>query len=340
MGKFTLLLFAILVGCIVSFGCATPRYQPPQANRDEVLAEEAQQRATQEHSKKIAYRKLVQEERAHYTRLYDLAYPLRLAAVQLSNSKHVWREFGFHYFTKEYWKNFERYKREVLYEEYNISEERFGLSISYVLKNSPADQADMRVGDRIYTVGGLPFRHGADFSMKLNRALTKSDTVKFGGLRIENGDTARVNFSIVPVTILKCPVNLLYMKNDGVNAFSDGDAIYISKGMMDFVESDTELQLVIAHELAHHVEQHVGKRVKNWLVGSLLGAVVDVTVAHYAKVQTDFTNRGGNIGAFAYSKSFEREADYLGMYLLARGGVPTHGVANFLEKDKRDFRWR
>ena len=37
----------------------------------------------------------------------------------------------------------------------------------------------------------------------------------------------------------------------------------------------------------------------------------------------------GSLGAQMYSQDFEREADYVGMYILANSGIEREGVANF-----------
>ena len=85
---------------------------------------------------------------------------------------------------------------------------------------------------------------------------------------------------------------------------------------------DRELALVVAHELAHNTMGHRGKKTANATVGllvDLLGAAAGVNT------------RGtfSDIGARAFSQDFEREADHVGMYYLARAGYPTEGVADF-----------
>jgi predicted Zn-dependent protease len=43
----------------------------------------------------------------------------------------------------------------------------------------------------------------------------------------------------------------------------------------------------------------------------------------------DFTNLGAEFGAMSFSQDFEREADYVGMYLLARADRPIANAADF-----------
>ena len=92
--------------------------------------------------------------------------------------------------------------------------------------------------------------------------------------------------------------------------------------MLRFIEEDKELQMVIAHELAHNIEGHIEKKGNNYL----LGTIVDLAAAG-AGVNTRGTF--GSLGAQMYSQDFEREADYVGMYILANSGIEREGVANF-----------
>ncbi len=307
-----------------AFGCATPRYQPPKVNQAEVLAEYARQNAL----RKEAHRKEVQDYKARTVRLYNLAYPLQIAAKQLSSTQQLRTQFGFLCHAPDSWiKDIEPYKRETLNEEFNIVKKGFAMSVWYVLKGSPADRAGMHPGDHIVGVQGKSFKSSKDFYKKLDAAKRHSGIVRFN---IER-DTMRLNLSIFPATISK--FNIGYTEHTEINAFADGKAIYVTKGMMDFVKSDRELQFVIAHELAHNIERHIEKMKNNSMWGSVFGSILDGVVSAYTGVQSyTFGQLGANTGAFAYSKDFEREADYLAMYILAGAGIPTHGVSDFWRK--------
>ena len=91
---------------------------------------------------------------------------------------------------------------------------------------------------------------------------------------------------------------------------------------MRFTENDQELSLVIAHELAHNTMSHMDSKVQNYVLGSVL----DIIAAAYGvNTQGVF----GNAAAQAYSKEFEAEADYVGLYIMARSGQEINGAANF-----------
>lgn len=96
----------------------------------------------------------------------------------------------------------------------------------------------------------------------------------------------------------------------------------MTKGMMRFVDSDQELQIILARELAHITEDHIGKKTAN----SLLGAFIDGLITYETGQQSGIFTQ---IGAMEFSQDFEREADYVGMYILARPGISTSGGSNF-----------
>lgn len=113
-----------------------------------------------------------------------------------------------------------------------------------------------------------------------------------------------------------------------VNAYTDGAKIVVSPAMMHFAESNDELAVVLAHEYAHAIMKHPAKTQKNATMGGLLGMAADMLA------QSQGINTGGTFGKMGvqsavmrYSQNFEREADYIGMYLMARAGYPVDEAA-------------
>ncbi|NNC38256.1 MAG: M48 family metalloprotease [Hyphomonadaceae bacterium] len=96
------------------------------------------------------------------------------------------------------------------------------------------------------------------------------------------------------------PVQLKF--STAINAYANGKSITVTTGMMEFAARDEELALVVGHELAHNTMRHVPKSIRNLL---LSGFAVRTT------------------------RPFESEADYVGMYYLARAGFELDGVEDF-----------
>jgi predicted Zn-dependent protease len=113
-----------------------------------------------------------------------------------------------------------------------------------------------------------------------------------------------------------------------VNAYTDGAKIVVSPAMMHFSDSDDQLAVVLSHEYAHAIMKHPAKTQQNASMGGLLGMAADMLA------QSQGINTGGALGQFAqqtavmrYSQSFEREADYIGLYLMARADYPVEEAA-------------
>ena len=117
---------------------------------------------------------------------------------------------------------------------------------------------------------------------------------------------------------LNCPRSGGYVveliEDEAVNAATDGDRIYVARGLLDFAANDGEVAAVLAHEIAHGLLDHLGSKQQDAMLGAMLGAVLGTAVG------VDATGLGANLGALTYSKTYEREADYVGLYILARAG--------------------
>ena len=318
---------------VIALGCATTRYKPPMADRQEVWAEYNRQRSKRDSMQKEAFRVEIKEDKERFIRLTDLAFPVRLAAALLSDRNQLRTQFGFNYYSLGSLNpDVPWYKKEVLVEEFDIELEYNLMSVWFVIKGSPADKAGMRTGDRIFAIEGKhfsfpeTFNSPEEFDKQLESAKRFNEPVKFHIKR----DSTQMVLEMRPITISNYHVSHIY--ESGIQALADGKAVYVTTGMMDFA-SDIELQFVIAHELAHNIERHLEKRKNNAIVGAILGGFLDGLASAYTGTRiTGFGQLGAQSGAFAYSKDFEREADYLGMYLLARAGIPTFEVSNFWRK--------
>jgi len=93
-------------------------------------------------------------------------------------------------------------------------------------------------------------------------------------------------------TTLSCdyPITLSY--SPAVNAYATGRAIKVTTGMMEFADDD-ELAIIIGHELAHNTEGHIVKIITSRIVG---------------------------LGTGWFSRIYESEADYVGLYYARRAG--------------------
>lgn len=106
-----------------------------------------------------------------------------------------------------------------------------------------------------------------------------------------------------------------------LNAYADGEEIFVTPPMMRFATSDDRLGAVLSHEYAHNVMGHVDAKKRNAMAGFAVGALADMFAASQGyDTGGTFSNLGVDQGIRAFSPDFEREADYVGLYVMALAG--------------------
>lgn len=88
-----------------------------------------------------------------------------------------------------------------------------------------------------------------------------------------------------------------------------------------------EIAFVMGHEAAHHISEHLAKQQQTAIGGAIIGGLIAASVG----IDVDAGQRlGGTVGARAYSKNNELEADALGTVIAKRAGYdPVRGAQFF-----------
>ncbi|MHB1373672.1 MAG: M48 family metalloprotease [Thauera sp.] len=131
-----------------------------------------------------------------------------------------------------------------------------------------------------------------------------------------------------------------------LNAFAlPGGYIGVHTGLLLAAQTESEFASVLGHEIAHvtqrHIAQIVGKQSQSamLMVASLLVAVLaarsnsDVSQAAIAAGQA-----GAIQSQLGYTRTFEREADRVGLETLASAGLDVRGMPSFFERLQRTTR--
>jgi predicted small secreted protein len=198
------------------------------------------------------------------------------------------------------------------------------LGLLHVVPGSPADKAGLKRGDRLLEINGFTVPNTKDASEQLSKQakewLKKPAPLVTRYLRTTaDGGTQTLQTSINPV--LACDYEAVLVMEESLNAFADGQRIAIFRGMLRFA-NDQELAIVIGHELAHNFMGHVEAQQRN----GLLGTIAEM-IAQAKGIPTQ-----GALGAaisLRFSPAFETEADYVGLYVLARSGIEIKDAAKF-----------
>lgn len=136
------------------------------------------------------------------------------------------------------------------------------------------------------------------------------------------------------------------VRDPTLNAFAlPGGYIGVHTGLLLAAQTESEFASVLGHEIAHvtqrHIAQIVGKQSQSamLMVASLLVAVLaarsnsDVSQAAIAAGQA-----GAIQSQLGYTRSFEREADRVGLETLANAGLDVRGMPGFFERLQRNTR--
>jgi len=165
--------------------------------------------------------------------------------------------------------------------------------IFHIADGSPAALAGFKRGDIIVDETGEP--------AKLSGESWEADLAD-NQVQVKRGD-ATLDLNVKAV--LACDYNLRFSQSSAINAYADGRNIIVTAGMIDFVESDSELALIVGHELAHNTMGHIPKTIANYII---------------------------TLGGTRYTRPFESEADYVGLYYMERAGYSSEGVEKFWQR--------
>jgi len=128
--------------------------------------------------------------------------------------------------------------------------------IRNVVPGSAADNAGLMPGDEILSIGDYKMvtgRTATQFYAGVSRQAFLSSVTKF---KVRRG-TEDIVVDIVPEAVCGYRVQPFYA--EFINAYTDGEDIWVTTGLMDAISSEEGLALIIAHELAHATQGHIFK---------------------------------------------------------------------------------
>jgi predicted Zn-dependent protease len=114
-----------------------------------------------------------------------------------------------------------------------------------------------------------------------------------------------------------------------INAFAaPGGYIFVTRGLLNEMETEAELAGVLAHEVGHVAARHHAKR-KQMQFASLLASIAVASQGGARAAQGSLM--ASRVVQLSYSRSQERQADRLGLEYSARAGYDPRGLIQFLK---------
>lgn len=120
------------------------------------------------------------------------------------------------------------------------------------------------------------------------------------------------------------------LNDDMINAFAlPGGFIYITRGMLMHMNSESELAAVLGHEIAHVTEKHALRREKRSKGINFVNAIL-AGVTGQPGLQ-ELGDMFGGVLLSGYSREFELEADEVGAEYMAKAGYSPLAMLDTIE---------
>lgn len=137
------------------------------------------------------------------------------------------------------------------------------------------------------------------------------------------------------------------LKDRSVNAFAmPGGHIGINAGLILSSKSESELAGVIAHEISHVTQHHIARSVEkaNQMNLPLTAAVIAAILLGAGDPQVANAAIAASVGGASqmqldFSRAHEKEADFIGIQLLASAGYNPQGMGSFFSRLQNETRY-
>ncbi|QWK19676.1 MAG: M48 family metalloprotease [Hydrogenobacter thermophilus] len=146
-----------------------------------------------------------------------------------------------------------------------------------------------------------------------------------------------VGMTIARHTPRKLPYKFFVVNSDAVNAFAlPGGPVFITRGLLLKLNSESELAGVLGHELGHINARHHAKFLEKMYAMNILFNIGAAIIADkpYAQAVLQFGQIGGQLLALKFSRDQEREADELGVIYALKAGYDPNGLLGVFETFK------
>jgi predicted Zn-dependent protease len=198
----------------------------------------------------------------------------------------------------------------------------------------------------VNAIGNRGVGKGLDFySIEREIALGKSlaqevdKTAKFITDPVITEYVNRVAQNLVRNSDARVPFTVKVIDSDVVNAFAlPGGFFYVNSGLILHADEEAELAGVMAHEIAHVCARHGTKQATKSDIVNLASIpamiFIPYTWAGYAIYQG--MNFAIPLTFLKFTRSDEREADYLGLQYMYKAGYDPNAFVAFFEKVESD----
>jgi predicted Zn-dependent protease len=137
------------------------------------------------------------------------------------------------------------------------------------------------------------------------------------------------------------------INNNELNAFAFfGGHVGIHSGLLTTADNESELASVIAHEISHVTQRHLARRLESQsrsqtlsMAGMLSGILLTLVNPTVGMAALSASMAASQQASINYTRSNEKEADRVGIALLANSNFDPQGAPSFFSKMSEKYRY-
>ena len=200
----------------------------------------------------------------------------------------------------------------------------------------PAENVGMQKGDVILAINGTAVRDPHVFASVYVRAFSKNrNKITYYSVSEQQEKTVYV------LGTETCQMHIVTIDESVLNASADGVVVRMYPMLFDFLQKDQYMISVVSHEIAHNIMAHNKRGRDNFKYSGIIienlsqillldrfGVDNMWDYEDKQNVSKDLGKIGAKVAKKAFSPVLEAEADYVGLYLMARAGYDVQGAQN------------
>src|SRR5437588_4088534 len=143
----------------------------------------------------------------------------------------------------------------------------------------------------------------------------------------------RVGQNLVRNSDAKVPFTIKVVDSDVINAMAlPGGFFYVNSGLILAADDEAELAGVMAHRIAHVAARHTPRQLTRSQFANYMSLPLIFIGGGIGLAAREAAGIGLPVTFLKFSRSFEAEADYLGIQYMYKAGYDPNEFVNFFEK--------
>jgi len=307
--------YSLVAAASLLTACSTFQSKPPAPETPPAVVSTVTEAPPVVTAKMAAARSQLSQMVALQDRLYRIAGPLLINNADLCRSQ-ARNLLGFTA------KNKYSYSGEFVDAAQAVLNYGDRLEVASVLSSSGAARAGLRKGDGLVAAEGKTLPTGSNAETQaagvLGPLVAGSQALNLTVARGGSNQALKV-----PVT-RACAFKIDIGNSDNINSYADGQRVMITRGMVNFAQSDEAIAYVVAKDIAHNVLGHAATTKQAYTIGS----IIDNLVA----VRPDTSMLIGSAGVKPMPQDLDAAADALSLYMVARAGYSVENARAFWQR--------